>query len=90
MPRCANCNFNLDHRDQRAEVAPGRCDGCQSPVCFGCGCTPERACEMDCGGQLLMCGWQAPGMCNFCYWILAAQLYAEATSFEQAGRILAP
>ena len=88
MPRCANCNFNLEHHDERA-CPYGFCDGCNERVCFTCGCTMWQPCEMECADQLLMCGWKAPGMCNFCFWGLAAELYAEATStIEQAGGLI--
>lgn len=90
MPRCANCNFNLELRDERA-LTPGECDACGAPVCYTCGCTEDRAC-VDVTGT--PCSWEqlalglspngqvglgivtTPGLCSSCFQRQAAEMYA--------------
>jgi hypothetical protein len=91
MARCADCNFNLEHHDERAGPAD-RCDRCNAAVCVHCGCTPNHPCIIECTDRPWMCGWREPGLCNFCAYQIVAEAYELATQQpiqqEQAGLVV--
>jgi len=45
-PRCANCDFDLDRRDELVPPGPGQCPNCALLVCFQCGCVEGQACVL--------------------------------------------
>jgi hypothetical protein len=87
MAWCANCKFNLEHAAPEA-AALGRCASCDEPACYQCGCTQYHPCERQCVGGILMCGWQQPGLCNFCFWQYAREAYDLVNSQDLVNAFL--
>jgi hypothetical protein len=65
----------------------GMCLNCETPLCAYCGCSEMRGCvHEDFPNGEYTCGWQAQGVCSFCHYIIAEEMYLIATKRESVVR----
>jgi hypothetical protein len=74
---CRGCGTIL--QATYAEENGFACPHCRRPACYTCGCTEDRACSIEIQGEPLACSWSLPGLCSFCAWRFAYEVYQEAT-----------
>jgi hypothetical protein len=55
--------------------------------CDICGCNDFNACVRECSNGMLRCSWAAPGLCSFCYWKQAEEMYRQAVGEREQRRI---
>lgn len=52
-------------------------------TCKRCGCTDTHACTSQCAdGEIRACSWVRPGLCSFCFYAMADEIYQETIQVE--------